>query len=566
MNTRLHFRILYRQFLFRLMDVELLSSSAAGDSSTLLGQFGALLIFGSVGLSWAALAIGGEAHRTGLPGPVWAAERLMISLTMLMVGVFALLSWETTFPDLRDVLVLSPLPVRGRTLFAAKIAASGAALGITVAAFNCLSGFAWPLALAPSGCGFVGTLRFVAAFWIVLFAAATFVYCAVLTLQALAAQLPRAWYLRVSPALQIGAFVVFLGVAFFQPSINQPSALAAPENQRALAWLPSYWFMGLLSELSGIFQFQGHPAMAPLAHRAAVSLPIAIVLAASAFLLSHLRTLRKIVEEPDVAPGSRGGLWLPRFGKLPETALAHFAIRTALRSRQHRVVLGFYLGGGLAVAAVYLEGARDMRHLSWLALVSRANSFMMVATVIMLCALWLGLRTVFALPLDLRANWLFRVTPMPSGVSTLAAARWAMLSLSVLPIVAASVALFWSWHWSLLARHLLLLALFGSLLADLSLRNFRKIPFTCSYLPGKSKVHLLFWFGLIPAVFTMHKLVEWEQVAMASPRSFGELVLALAATALAARWISNAAARRDGPEIQFEDVASWEIVKLELNG
>ena len=42
------FRVLYRHFLFRLMDVEFLSNSAYGDTSSLLGQLGALLVFGSL--------------------------------------------------------------------------------------------------------------------------------------------------------------------------------------------------------------------------------------------------------------------------------------------------------------------------------------------------------------------------------------------------------------------------------------------------------------------------------------------------------------------------------------
>jgi hypothetical protein len=36
---------------------------------------------------------------------------------MLVVGLFAVLSWESTFPDKRDVLVLGPLPVRAGTMF-----------------------------------------------------------------------------------------------------------------------------------------------------------------------------------------------------------------------------------------------------------------------------------------------------------------------------------------------------------------------------------------------------------------------------------------------------------------
>jgi hypothetical protein len=51
---------------------------------------------------------------------------------MLVVGLFAVLSWDSTFPDRRDVLVLAPLPVRARTLFLAKVAAAATALGLTV--------------------------------------------------------------------------------------------------------------------------------------------------------------------------------------------------------------------------------------------------------------------------------------------------------------------------------------------------------------------------------------------------------------------------------------------------
>src|ERR1700691_2995911 len=243
MNTKLQFRVLYRQFLFRLMDVELLSASAGGDASAMFGQFVSLLIFGSLLSAYMSLPIGAAVRDSGLPGPVWWAERTVISVTMLVVGVFALLSWDSTFPDRRDVLVLAPLPVRVRTLFAAKIAAAASALGLTLAMWNSLSGFAWPMVLAPAGSGYAGAVRFVAAFWVTLLVAGIFLYCAVLGVQAFAAQLPRSWYLRVSPLLQMTAFVLFLGVLFFQPSLDTAAALVAPENQRTLAWLPPYWFL-----------------------------------------------------------------------------------------------------------------------------------------------------------------------------------------------------------------------------------------------------------------------------------------------------------------------------------
>lgn len=547
------------------MDVELLSASAGGDANTMFGQFASLLIFGSLLSSYAALAFGSEAQRTGLAGPVWDAERIVVSLTMLVAGVFALLNWDSTFPDRRDVLVLAPLPVRARTLFASKIAAAASALGLTVVMWNCLAGFAWPMALAPAGSGFAGTMRFVAAFWITLLTAGTFLYCAVLGLQALAAQLPRRWYLRVSSVLQIALFALFLGLTFFQPSLDTPKALAAPENQRTLACLPPYWFLGLASELSGVFPAEGHTMMAPLARRAMLSLPIALLVAGGAFLLSYLRTLRKIVEEPDIVPGSRGGIWLPRFGNLTQTALAQFVVRTLLRSRPHRTILAFYLGGGFAISALFLEGTRQAMHLNWTDIAERLKFPMLFASVVMLCALCLGTRTVFSLPLDLRANWLFRVTPPPGCASLLSAVRRALLALAVLPVVAASALLLWFWPWKPAAQHLLLLGLLGSVLVDISLKDFRKIPFTCSYLPGKSKAHLVFWFGIIPLVLAIAKAAELELSAMASPLSYWCVAVTLAAAAFAARWITNASAKQNIPEIQFEETPSDELIQLGLS-
>jgi hypothetical protein len=48
-------RVLYRQFLFRVFDLEVLSAHAQGDANKLLGQFAALLIFISVGVAFGAL-------------------------------------------------------------------------------------------------------------------------------------------------------------------------------------------------------------------------------------------------------------------------------------------------------------------------------------------------------------------------------------------------------------------------------------------------------------------------------------------------------------------------------
>ena len=171
--------------------------------------------------------------------------------------------------------------------------------------------------------------------------AGAFIFCCVLSVQGVAAQLlARRHFLRLSALLQMAAFCLFLSAYFLEPSLSTPKALTAPENQTLLAWLPSYWFLGLFQMLNG----SQHPALAPLANRALVGFALAVMGAGTAFLFSYFRTLRKIVEAPDIAPGSRRGSWLPRFGNPLETAVVQFSIRTLLRSRQHRVILAFYWG------------------------------------------------------------------------------------------------------------------------------------------------------------------------------------------------------------------------------
>src|ERR1041385_5222451 len=128
--TKRQFRTLYREFLFRMVDIDMLS--AQGDVGDLLGKFASLLVYFS-----SVLMVGAMFFNTKRMTPekllasLWGTEHFLIATTMLVVGLFAVLSWDSTFPDRRDALVLGPLPLRPRTLFLAKAAALGAALCTT---------------------------------------------------------------------------------------------------------------------------------------------------------------------------------------------------------------------------------------------------------------------------------------------------------------------------------------------------------------------------------------------------------------------------------------------------
>jgi hypothetical protein len=221
---------------------------------------------------------------------IWNKEHSLISMTMVAVGLLAVLSWDSMFPDRRDVMLLAPLPVRPRTLFLAKLAALAVAAGLTIAALNGLPGLAWSFRFVPEDVARGDAARSFGAYWLTVIAADAFVFGSVLTAQGLAAQLPRRIFLLLSSRLQLAAFALFLGTFMLEPSAVTPRSLADPHHQHLLMRLPSYWFWGLLHALNGSLR----PAMEPLVQPALAGIAIAGAGAATPFLLSYFRTRRRI--------------------------------------------------------------------------------------------------------------------------------------------------------------------------------------------------------------------------------------------------------------------------------
>ena len=562
--TTLQFRVLYRQFLFRMVDLEILSGD--GDVKRILGQFGALLIWMSSVLAFGSILVSPHTMPAlSYVRTTWGGAHFFISTTMLAVGLFAVLSWDSSLPDRRDVLVLGPLPVRPRTLFLAKAAALGMALTLSVAAFNTALSFTWAaMHFPPVGSGTLASIRAFFAWWTAAFAGGAFVFCAALALQGVAAQLPRRYFLRLSSFLQIVCFGALFAGYFLEPSIRTPLALATPHNQRLLPWLPSYWFFGLFEQLNGwpaditmpggahhagpqgYSGLNGAPAavVASLAKRAEIALAIVFCVAAVSFLLSYLRSIRKIVEEPDIVPGAHGGVWLPPFGSSVHTAIVQFTVRSLMRSRQHRVILGFYVGIGCAIVTLFVRSG---------ATGTSGVVPLMALSLLILCFWIAGTRVVISMPLDLRANWVFRITTMWSPPEYASAARRAVLVLAAAPVwLASAAAAFSQWPWRLAAGHMLVLVMLGLALVDLALLGFRKIPFTCSYLPGKSHFHLVFLVG-IGLLYLSFLFARFERQSMGSPLGFAGLMAILAVIAAGARRAALAAAKEEEALVQFED-------------
>ena len=414
----------------------------------------------------------------------------------------------------------------------------------------------------PASKGFLGTLRWFGAYWFTMLAAGAFLYCAVLSAQGLAAQLlPRRLFLRASGLMQLGAFCLFVFVYFMQPRFSALDVLLEPGTRRLLHWLPPFWFLGLMQQLNG----SPLPALEPLARRAWMGLAVVGGATAVAYALSYLRTLRQIVEEPDIAPGTRRAGWLPPFGNRQQTALGQFAVRTLARSRQHRLILAFYLGIGLAFT-IFLLKEPAMRPdypdtpNAW----HEANTPLLAASIMMMALAVLGARVVFAMPLELRANWIFRVAGVTGGPKTLAATRRSLAMLSALPIWLATAALCLRlWPWQQAAGHLALLGLLAVIFIELGVRGFDKIPFACSYLPGKSPIHLVF-LGALGVLWFVTLSVKLERQMLLDVRGTVAMIAPLALVAFGVRIWSKMTAPEAG-DLRFEEEGTPAVQELGLH-
>jgi hypothetical protein len=558
LDERRQFRILYRDFLVRLVDLEVISSS--GDPMNLVVQFGAVLGAFSFMFALASVEL-----RHAPPVVHWGFLEFLLRTTMAVVGLFTVLAWNALLPERRDSLVLGPLPIRGRTILLAKSAAIATALGVAVVSMNALVGLVFPVVIAPAS--LPGVVYSLGLYWFVMAAGGLFIFCALLAAQGVLAQLVSyRVFLRLAAAMQLGALVLILGSFFVAPPLASPAKLNAPESQRWLSVLPSYWFLGLFERWQGSAQI----AFAPLAARAVRNLAIAVVAASATYSLAWSRSLRRIVEEPDIAPGdrSRPAARLGRFLALKlltrplDRVILLFTARTIARSRQHRLLFAIFAGIGVPFAAAsvrtFLMGSYRDR---W----DIPNAPVAAVGLLLLVVAVGGARAVFALPLALPANWIFRITAIYRPANYFAAVRKTLYVWIVAPVWAIC-AIFYLSIWSKLPamEHSLLLALVAVMLVEGFFYQSRKIPFTCSYLPGGSDMKRK--IGVYAAGFLLGVSVAASLEVWALQRMERLLLLAVLLAAWGLRWHRRNLEFDASPynRLQFDDVPISDISPLDL--
>jgi len=487
-DERQQFRVLYQNFLRRMIDFELLS--AHGDVQKLVAQFAALLAGASVVLALIQIGLA-YVPRKELALAAWSDQEFLISTTMAVVGMFAVLAWDSVFPDRHDSLILGLLPLRPGTILRAKLAAIATGLGIAIVAVNAFTGLVFPAAAYSGELFIVGAIRAFFAYWIAMLAAGLFVFCALLAAQGVVSQLVNyRLQARFSNALQIASFFLVLSTYFLTPGSDDFS-ITDPSYAWLIQALPSFWFLGLFQKLHGA----AVPNARMLAERGLWALAIAASLAVIAYALAYNRNIRRLIEQPDIVPSDRSrpasrlvAFLARKFLSNPvDQAILLFTARTLARSRQHRVILAAYAGLGLATSlaftrALLFGGSRmyavarqyGFRPPVW----NEPNSAFMTASFVLLFFGVIGTRAVFALPAALKANWMFRITAIHSPKAYFTAVRKALYAVTGWPIVIAMGVVYVAiWPRVPALLHVAVLALTAVIVVERSLTEFRKVPF-----------------------------------------------------------------------------------------
>jgi hypothetical protein len=163
-----------------------------------------------------------------------------------------------------------------------------------------------------------------------------------------------------------------------------------------------------------------------------------------------------------------------------------------------------------------------------------------------------GFRYMFRLPIELRANWVFRLNEAGNRRSLLAGVERFLLwcAVAIVAILTAPLEIgVLGWHAGVAATALCLLP--SLILMEVSLTQFDKIPFTSSYLPGSRPVIetlVLYGVAVLAYVSVLGGIIRWcvEQAAWASGLFAAMLLI----------WIPVRTARledRDLGRLEFEE-------------
>jgi hypothetical protein len=460
--------------------------------------------------------------RAALMESVLQVQLVYVTYSMIVLGFVALIVWEAVFPDRRDARTLGVLPLPARTHVVGRLAALGAFGALFAVGINLESAVAYALVLwahdvAP------GFLRPATAHLAATALAGLFAFFLVIVAEGvLLNTFGRKGAQRLALALQIVWVLVLLEAMPFvwRTGIDVVASMRAgtPVDGGALL-VPPVWFLALNRTLAGM-------ADVLPAEYAVTALAGTMAAAGAAVLLlvgAHGRLVRLALEGQ--APGSAGrrrfepvARALGGLVRHPiERALLGFTMTTLARSRVHLTILATYLGvaGAFIVPALIpLLGTR--RAVDDL---SRPGLALLSAPLVLYFWAMCAMRALFAIPREIKANWIFRLHARDDRMHRVIGGVRAALLLAVVAPVAMAAGIMGVPLWGARtgAAYAAFTLVAGVLLADLILCGLRKIPFACAYFPGRSRAATRWPLYVLAFTSYAYGLAGLELAALSSP-------------------------------------------------
>jgi hypothetical protein len=319
---------------------------------------------------------------------------------------------------------------------------------------------------------------------------------------------------RVSPYVQFALVALLILMFLLSGRIVSELQPGAAINPAAVYAFPPLWFLGLYQTQLG----WTNPVFRDLAASARMAAGFATAGALATYLLSYKRHVTRSLESADefsTVPSAMERFvarLLDRFVVRDslEQAAFYFIWKTLTRSRRHKLLLAAY---GAVGCALIFEGLAVLVARGGNSWMYRPIPELLPAPLILAFFILCGMRHVFAVPAELRANWVFQISDRGQARRCLAGVKKAMIVLGIVPLFALLLplhVLFWGWRTALL--HILFGVVVSWLLVEVLLVGFEKFPFTCSYLPGKANLKVswpLYLFGFTTYVSAFLTLEYW---------------------------------------------------------
>ena len=378
-SARNAFRFLFREFFAQLFA----SESAMSDHQVKVAMIGVLAFLITPTL-FLPIRLAEKFELASLRFPLMVDPltrqnaTMFVTFAIVAIGLIAAFEWDTLAFDRRDAMVLGSLPVPGRTIVTAKLAALGALLFLASSGINLLTAVTFSL-VATTHQPFAVTVRLFAAHLVTTMSASAFVFCSLVTIRATLGIFARG-LVAIGTLFQFAMMTALLCFILFVPKSLQLQWHQVPHHPRQLVgvhmppippWMPTRWFVALYDLIRGAAH-QGSP-FEPLI---AVVLTMGSILAAVVAVQFGYRQQLRAALAPSASAGTTAGARLVRAvarvlagRRAPARGMADFIVATLARNRvQHTpIAMNAALGAGMMMMDLTRRGSdfAGLLHASW---------------------------------------------------------------------------------------------------------------------------------------------------------------------------------------------------------